>query len=32
MIYPYEIAINLIVGVIGSAIFLLLLFKRFRHV
>lgn len=32
VIYPYEIAINLIVGVIGSAIFLLLLFKRFRHV
>ncbi|MGV6988841.1 ABC transporter permease [Testudinibacter sp. P80/BLE/0925] len=32
VIYPYEIAINLIVGVIGSGIFLLLLFKRFRHV
>lgn len=32
VIYPYEIAINLIVGVIGSGIFLLMLFKRFRHV
>ncbi|MDH3001108.1 iron ABC transporter permease [Chelonobacter oris] len=32
VIYPYEIAINLIVGVIGSGIFLILLFKRFRHV
>ncbi|TNH03862.1 iron chelate uptake ABC transporter family permease subunit [Testudinibacter sp. TR-2022] len=32
LIYPYEIAISLVVGVIGSGIFLLLLFKRFRHV
>ncbi|MGR3807677.1 ABC transporter permease [Pasteurella testudinis] len=32
IIYPYEIAISLVVGVIGSGIFLMLLLKRFRHV
>ncbi|AAU37399.1 ABC transporter permease [Basfia succiniciproducens] len=32
VIYPYEIAINAVVGVFGSAIFLYLLFKRYRHV
>ncbi|MGF7453022.1 ABC transporter permease [Mannheimia massilioguelmaensis] len=32
VIFPYEIAINAVVGVFGSAIFLYLLFKRYRHV
>ena len=31
VIYPYEISINAVVGVFGSGIFLLLLFKRYRH-
>ncbi|MDU8924278.1 ABC transporter permease [Pasteurellaceae bacterium LIM206] len=31
VIYPYEIAINAVVGVFGSAIFLYLLFKRYQH-
>ncbi|MDG2942597.1 ABC transporter permease [Exercitatus varius] len=31
IIFPYEIAINTVVGVLGSGIFLLLLFKRYRH-
>ncbi|WP_439258380.1 ABC transporter permease [Lonepinella sp. BR2271] len=31
VIYPYEISINAVVGVFGSAIFLLLLFKRYRQ-
>ncbi|TDQ59844.1 iron complex transport system permease protein [Mesocricetibacter intestinalis] len=31
LIYPYEISINAVVGVFGSAIFLYLLFKRYRH-
>lgn len=31
IIYPYEIAINTVVGVLGSGIFLVLLFKRYRH-
>ena len=32
VIFPYEIAINAVVGIFGSAIFLYLLFKRYRHV
>ncbi|MBE2897576.1 ABC transporter permease [Pasteurellaceae bacterium 20609_3] len=31
VIYPYEIAINTIVGVLGSGLFLLILFKGYRH-
>ncbi len=31
IIFPYEVAINTVVGVLGSGIFLLLLFKRYRH-
>lgn len=31
VIYPYEISINAVVGVFGSAIFLYLLFKRYRN-
>ncbi|MBE2893580.1 ABC transporter permease [Spirabiliibacterium falconis] len=31
IIYPYEIAINTIVGVLGSGIFLLILLKGYRH-
>ncbi|MCK3657410.1 iron ABC transporter permease [Pasteurellaceae bacterium Pebbles2] len=31
VIYPYEISINAVVGVFGSAIFLLLLFKRYKN-
>ncbi|PHI41244.1 iron ABC transporter permease [Actinobacillus succinogenes] len=31
IIYPYEIAINTVVGVLGSGIFLVLLFKRYQH-
>ncbi|WP_439243609.1 MULTISPECIES: ABC transporter permease [unclassified Lonepinella] len=31
VIYPYEVSINAVVGVFGSAIFLLLLFKRYRQ-
>ena len=31
VIYPYEIAINAVVGVCGSAIFLILLFKRYQY-
>lgn len=31
LIYPYEISINAVVGVIGSGIFLYFLLKRYRH-
>ncbi|OBW90813.1 iron ABC transporter permease [Gallibacterium salpingitidis] len=31
IIYPYEISINAVVGVFGSAIFLYLLFQRYRN-
>ena len=31
VIYPYEISINAVVGVFGSAIFLYLLFQRYRN-
>lgn len=31
VIYPYEIAINVVVGVFGSAIFLALLLRRYRY-
>lgn len=31
VIYPYEIAINAVVSVCGSAIFLILLFKRYQY-
>lgn len=31
LIYPYEISINAVVGVIGSGIFLTLLLKRYRN-
>ncbi|BFU59261.1 MULTISPECIES: ABC transporter permease [Rodentibacter] len=32
VIYPYEISINVVVGVFGSGIFLFLLLKRYRNV
>ncbi|MFZ7215082.1 iron chelate uptake ABC transporter family permease subunit [[Pasteurella] aerogenes] len=32
IIYPYEISINAVVGVLGSMIFLYLLLKQYRHV
>ena len=31
LIYPYEISINAVVGVMGSGIFLYFLLKRYRH-
>ncbi len=31
VIYPYEISINAVVGVFGSAMFLILLFKRYQQ-
>ncbi|MGL5125693.1 MAG: iron chelate uptake ABC transporter family permease subunit, partial [Fusobacteriaceae bacterium] len=31
LIYPYEIPIGLITGVIGSGIFLTLIFRRLKH-
>ncbi len=31
LIYPYEVAINAVVGVFGSAIFLILLFRRYQN-
>lgn len=31
VIYPYEVAIQLIVGIIGSILFLFILFRRLKH-
>ena len=31
VIYPYEISVSLIMGIIGSAVFLSMLLKRYRH-
>ena len=31
VIYPYEVSVSLIMGIIGSAVFLSLLLKRYRH-
>ena len=31
VIYPYEISVSLIVGIIGSVVFLSMLLKRYRH-
>ncbi|QJQ52203.1 MULTISPECIES: ABC transporter permease [Vitreoscilla] len=31
VIYPYEISVSLMMGVIGSAVFLAMLLKRYRH-
>ena len=31
VIYPYEVSVSLIMGIIGSAVFLSMLLKRYRH-